>query len=230
MNSSANKTNFARLAIACAAISLLALLSLHFVSPEFDPAWRMISEYALGTHKWLITMVFIFWAGSSFFIILLLWNMMSSMWAKVGLALICISFIGQIMGGIFDIKTKLHGFAFLLGVPSVPIGALLVSYHLVSKDNWKKYKSRILFSAHSTWISLVFMAITMVLMISGFQKAGIPMGPDAEPPKTLPDGVIGLNGYANRILVICYIYWLIVVARTYLKIEKKGDSINSSAK
>ena len=220
MNNSTSKTNFAKLAIASALISLLSMLVLHFVSPEFDPGWRMISEYALGNHKWLITTFFIFWAASSFFIILLLWDMMSTRWAKLGLVFICISFIGQIMGGIFDIKTKLHGFAFLLGVPSVPIAALLISYHLVRKDNWKKYKSKILFSAHSTWVSLVLMAITMVLMISGFQKAGIAMGPDAEPPKTLPDGVIGLNGYANRILVICYIYWLITIARTYLKIQK----------
>lgn len=219
MNNSTSKSNFAKLAIASAAISLLCLLILHFVSPEFDPSWRMISEYALGNHKSLITLFFVFWGVSSFFIILLLWNVVTSKWAKFGMVLICISFIGQIMGGMFDIKHKLHGFAFLLGVPSVPIAALLVSYHLIRKDNWRKYKASMLGSAHLTWISLVLMAITMALMISGFQKAGIPMGPDATPPKTLPDGVIALNGYTNRILVVCYIYWLILVGRTYLKIE-----------
>lgn len=47
------------------------------------------------------------------------------------------------------------------------------------------------------------------------------MGPDVEAPKTLPDGIIALNGYANRILVVCYIYWLILVAKTYLKITNE---------
>ena len=54
-------------------------------------------------------------------------------------------------------------------------------------------------------------------MISGFQKAGIPIGEGIEPPKSVPDGVIALNGYANRILIFAYIYWLILIAKTYLK-------------
>ena len=216
-----SKTFFAKLTIAAAVISLLCLLILHFVSPEFDPGWRMISEYALGNHKWLITLSFIFWGLSSFFTILLLWNFVTSKWAKFGVLLICLSFFGQIMGGMFDIKHKLHGLAFLLGVPSLPIAALLVSYHLIKKDNWGKYKSQILFSAHFTWISLVLMAVSMMLMISGFQKAGIPIGEGIEPPKSVPDGVIALNGYANRILIFAYIYWLILIAKTYLKTETK---------
>ncbi len=221
MNNSTSKVYFAKLAIAGAVISLLCLLILHFVSPEFDPSWRMISEYALGNHKWLITLFFVFWGAGSFFIILLLWNIVTTKWAKFGVILICLSFFGQIMGGMFDIKHKLHGLAFLLGVPSLPIAALLVSYHLIKKDSWKKYKSPILFSAHFAWISLVLMAVSMVLMISGFQKAGIPIGEGIEPPKSVPDGVIALNGYANRILIFAYIYWLILIAKTYLKIETK---------
>ena len=54
------KTLFAKFSIACAVISLLCLLILHFVSPEFDPGWRMISEYALGNHKMAYYFVFCF--------------------------------------------------------------------------------------------------------------------------------------------------------------------------
>jgi hypothetical protein len=36
------------LAIAASAATLLLLASLHFLSPEFDPSWRMVSEYAFG--------------------------------------------------------------------------------------------------------------------------------------------------------------------------------------
>jgi len=38
----------ARLAIAAAAAALLLLASLRVLSPEFDPSWRMVSEYANG--------------------------------------------------------------------------------------------------------------------------------------------------------------------------------------
>ena len=225
MNISNNKSNFAKLTILSSIISLLCLMILHFASPEFDPGWRMISEYALGKNEWLITSFFVFWGISSFFIILLLWNIVTTKWAKFGILLICLSFIGQIMGAIFNVRHPLHGFAFLLGVPTLPIAALLISYHLIKKNNWQKYKFPILFSAHFTWISLVLMAVSMMLMISGFQKAGIPMGQGIEPPKSVPNGVMAWNGYANRILVLAYIYWLIVIAKTYLKTENKKQKL-----
>ena len=56
------------------------------------------------------------------------------------------------------------------------------------------------------------MAVSMVLLMSGYKKTGLPMGPGIEPPKALPNGVIGVNGYFNRLLVICYILWLVVIA------------------
>jgi hypothetical protein len=55
-----------------------------------------------------------------------------------------------------------------------------------------------------------------ILRLSGFKKAGVELGPNVEPPETLPAGVIGINGYANSILVFSYIFWLIVIAKTYL--------------
>ena len=127
MNNSTSKVYFAKLAVAGAVISLLCLLILHFVSPEFAPGWRMVSEYALGDHKWLLTLFFVFWGCSSLFLTFLLWNTVTTKWAKFGVTLIFISFIGQEMGGLFDLKHTLHGFAFLLGVPSLPIAALLIS-------------------------------------------------------------------------------------------------------
>ena len=206
----------ANLTIGSGILSLLCLLILHLVSPEFKPSWRMVSEYALGKHKWLITSFFMLWALSTFFLAILFWNSVSTQWAMFGVLLLFVSGIGSFMGGTFDVKHKLHGLAFLLGVPSLPIAALIISYHLVSMENWSLYKSSILFSAHSTWISLVVMAVSMFVIMSGFKKAGISMGPNEEPPKVVPDGVIALNGYANRLLIVCYVFWLIVIARTYL--------------
>jgi hypothetical protein len=41
------------------------------------------------------------------------------------------------------------------------------------------------------------------------------VGPHAEPPQVLPDGVIGMNGYANRLLIVCYIAWPVLIASLF---------------
>ena len=40
----------AQLAIGAAAAVILILASLHVLSPEFDPRWRVVSEYANGNY------------------------------------------------------------------------------------------------------------------------------------------------------------------------------------
>jgi hypothetical protein len=199
------------LTIICSLLSLLSLLILHFVSPEFSPRWRMVSEYALGRHKWLITSFFLFWGISSLMLSVLLWNVVTSKAALFGVVLLFISGIGEIMGGLFDINHKKHGLAFALGIPTLPAAALLIGYNLVQMIS--VHRSEILMASHASWISLVLMAAAMGVMLSGFKKAGIPMGPDAKPLERVPNGVIALAGYANRILVGCYVLWLIVIAK-----------------
>ncbi len=209
----------AALTIVSGALSLLCLLILHFVSPEFHPGWRMISEYALGKHKRILTFFFTFWCISSVLLACLLWQIVTTKWALFGAVLVFVSGIGALMGGLFDVKHKLHGFASTLGVPTLPAGALLVSYNLVQQPDWMVHKASILSSAHILWVSVVLMIVTMMLLFSGFKKAGYSMGPNVEPPETLPAGVIGLNGYANRFLVLCYIGWLVLIAMIYLSFQ-----------
>lgn len=209
----------AMLSIAGSAISLLCLMALHFASPEFKPGWRMISEYALGKHKWVLTTFFYAWGIASITTAVLLWNIVEGTWAHLGAIFVFITGIGAIMGGLFDIKHKYHGLAFGIGIPFLPVGALLIAYHLIQKPLWNDYKLALLLSGHAVWFSLVLMALSMMLIFSGFKKAGYAMGPNEEPPKELPEGVIGLNGYMNRFLVLCYIGWNVVIAGVYLNIN-----------
>jgi len=172
----------------------------------------MISEYALGKYKWLITAFFYLWGIASIILSTLLWSEVSSTWGKIGVILVLISGIGAFMGGLFDLKHKNHGLSFMLGTPTLPIGALIICYHLMSMDKWQNYEKPIFYSTHSLWISFILMALSMVVLMSGYKKTGLPMGPGVEPPKALPKGVIGVNGYFNRLLVLCYILWLVVMA------------------
>jgi hypothetical protein len=210
----------AKLIIASSGLSLLCLLLLHFLSPEFKPSWRMISEYALGKHKNILTAFFLFGSISSLLLPFLLWNEATSIWAKIGLVLIFVSGVGGCMGGLFDVKHPLHGAAFALGVPTLPVGALLVSYHLIKRGPWNLHSTGILFSAHSIWISIICMAVAMVVMINGFKQAGIPIGKDATPPESVPAGVIALVGYFNRFVVLCCAGWVIFMAKVYLSISQ----------
>ena len=179
----------------------------------------MVSEYALGKHKNILTAFFLFWSAVSILSACLTWNIVTTNWARFGAVLVFITGIGALIGGLFDVKHKLHGLAFFLGIPFLPIGALLISYDLIKNENWRNHQTPILFSAHFIWFSLVLMAISMMLLFSGFKKAGIAFGPNIEPPKTLPDSVIGINGYFNRFLILCYIGWSIVIAKTYLSLQ-----------
>lgn len=206
----------AQLTMATSGLSLLCLLALHIASPEFQPSWRMISEYAMGRHKWLITSFFFLWGISSLLLSFLLSQVVTSWVGVLGVVLLFVSAVGEIMGGLFDVKHKQHGLAFLLGVPSLPIAALLVGYHLVGLEGWTGQRGFILLSSHATWMSLVLMAIAMGVMFAGFKKAGIVMDQNTAPPERVPDGVIALGGYANRLLVLCYVGWLIVIANAFL--------------
>jgi hypothetical protein len=209
---------FANGTIALGIIAILCLLALHFTSTEFKPSFRMISEYALGKHKWLLTVFFLCWGLCCISAGLMLWNVVSSGWAKFGVILLFVTGIGAIMGGLFDVQHKLHGLSFGIGVPFLPIGALLISYHLIKKAEWQNHSASLLLSSHSIWISLILMAVSMFLLFSSLKANGIAYGPDAPPFSELPKGVIGVNGWANRLLVLCYILYPVLTAKILLTI------------
>jgi hypothetical protein len=124
------------------------------------------------------------------------------------------------MGGVFNLKHKLHGLAFAVGVPSLPIAALLIGYHLAGKQGWSAFGGSIIAFSHATWMSVVAMALAMIAMLAGFRQAGMAMGPGVEPPKSVPPGVIALGGYANRLLVLCDVGWLMLIAWIYLSLHR----------
>ena len=211
-------TTIATLVVISGVLSLLFLFILHFASPEFRPSWQMVSEYALGKHKWLLTSFFIFWSIRTISAACFYFSIVTTKWAVFGSILVFISGIGALMGGLFDIKHKLHGLSFALGVPTFPIGALIIAYHLSNQNNWLPHKKELLISAHSVWVSLVLMAISMGLFFSGLKKAGITFGANQEPLTEIPKSVIGINGFANRLLVLVYVAFNIIVSLVFINL------------
>jgi hypothetical protein len=88
----------AGVAIVAIAISLIALVLLHVLSPEYAPSWRMVSEYANGRYQWLLTIVFFSWAASSLALIWALWPLSATTLGKVSLIFLFLAAVGQVMG------------------------------------------------------------------------------------------------------------------------------------
>jgi len=208
----------ARLAIAANIVVLLLLAGLHILSPEFDPAWRMVSEYANGGYAWVLSLMFVFWGAGSWALAYTLRAQVQTTAGKVGLAFLVAAGIGEAMAAVFDINHSLHGLSAMIGIPSLSIAAVLISVSLVRTQPWSASKRVLLWTANLTWVSILLMAVAFTIMITTFTQAGGDMSASAEVVTTLPEGVIALVGWANRFLIIVYCAWAMTVARQAIKL------------
>ncbi len=208
----------AAVAFAGSAAALLSLASLHALSPEFDPGWRMVSEYANGRYGWVLSLMFAAWGLSSLALVLAIRSEAGRTSFKIGLVLLTLAGAGEAMAAVFDINhDTLHGLAGALGLLGLPIAAMLISRGLGGTERWSHARPALLWTANLTWVSLILLAATFVLLVVTFSQ--VPGGPPAHPPKVLPPGVIGLVGWANRLLVVLYCAWVAVVAGQALRLR-----------
>lgn len=214
-------TGFTRIAgwisIVGAVSSLLLLAILHIVSPEFDPSWRMISEYADGKHAGLLFAFFVLWGLSSLALVATLRTFIKTRGGKIGLLLLAVAGIGQVMAGIFDINHPLHDLAGNIAIPAFAIAALLVTRSLRKNTVWKQSVHPLVILAHASWISVVLLVVSFIVLIATYTASGAPASEGTE-ITTLPEGIIALVGWTNRLLVVVFAFWAMVAA--YLAIKK----------
>lgn len=187
----------ARLSFAAAALSLVLLAALHVLSPEFDPSWRMVSEYASGDYGWVLALMFLSMAGSSVALFFAIKSQIRTIAGKIGLVFLLAAAVGLAMAAMFDWKHNLHGLASMIGVPSLSIAPMLISVSLVRNQAWSSTRQLFLWSANLTWMSLVLMIATMFI---GLSQSGGEFGPDVP------------IGWPNRLLMLAYGGWLMIVA------------------
>lgn len=141
----------------------------------------MVSEYANGPHRWLLTSLFFGWALSSFALAMALLPLSATTLGKAGLVFLLLAGIGQMMGGLFDINHKLHGPA-MIGIPSLCLAAILVTMAmarrsaLVAPPYW---------SAHLPWIMFIAM-IGALVPVHGLVEGS---GRRRDRPAGSPEGV-----------------------------------------
>ena len=208
-------------AIAASVTVPLLLASLHILSPEFDPSWRMVSEYANGQYGWVLSLMFIAWAISSWMLAFTLWSQVGTLAGKIGLFFLIAAGLGEAMASVFDINHPLHGLAALIGIGSLPVAAMLISISLGRIPEWSAGRQSILWTANLTWISVLLMAASFALLMITFAQAGGDMAAGTA-PLTLPPGVIALVGWANRFLIVVYCAWVANVAWHSIRVHRQG--------
>ncbi len=187
----------ARIAFVAAAASVLLLAALHVLSPEIDPAWRMVSEYAVGHYAWVLALMFLAQALGCAALFFAIKPAVQTLGGKIGLGFLLAAALGLAMAAVFDFTHNLHGLSALIGIPSLPIAAVLTSHSLVRGPAWAAARRRLLPAAHLTWMSLVLMFAALFI---GLSQTGGEFGPSV------------LIGWPNRLLVVSYAAWLMAVA------------------
>jgi len=191
----------ARLSLAAAATFLVLLVALHYLKPGLDPSWRMVSEYEIGRYGWVMVVAFLSLASSCVALIAAIKPQIQTTGGRIGLALLLISASGMTVAAIFtsdpitasrsELTThgNLHGLGALLGIPSFPVAATLISLSLARDQGWSAARRSLLWMAALTWIGLLVFISSVAIMLP---RGNGEFGPDV------------LIGWPNRLLVLSY--------------------------
>jgi hypothetical protein len=231
ISSSRFRESSAWLAIFLTGATIMLLAALHVLSPEFSPSWRVISEYAFGHYAWVLSLMFLCMGSSSWALASAIWPEVHTTGGTVGLWLLLIAGLGGVMASYFDITHEVgHAIAGFLGVIGFPIAAMLLSIALGRKANWRAARSRLLWLANLSWISVVLLIATLAIMtiqMSRLNGGSLPQ----HAPKALPPGVLALDGWADRLIVLSNCVWVLVCAWQAVQVCRKdqpdGHSLNT---
>jgi Protein of unknown function (DUF998) len=123
--------------VACAAYYVIVGAVLHFLEPEYDPRYRFMSEYAWSAHGWLMTTTFFVLALALLTVALALRNLYGPSWsARVGFGLLVVGAAGICVAGVFR-GFPLHDVGGAVGLPSVVIAALILSWSFRRAPGWR---------------------------------------------------------------------------------------------
>ena len=196
------------LSFALGAAFLALLAALHFLEPEFDPSWRLISEYERGEYGWVMSLAFFCLGGSTLALLAAIWPSLRTLPGKIGrlwLGLIALAYFGA---GIFisqdinatqtTLSEDLHNLCGVIVIFTFPIAASLVASSLGRSLEWTASRRRLLRYTLIAWLGLLVFLGSLVYFaqISTSDTYG-------------PEFAIG---WPNRFLMVTYAVWLMAVA------------------
>ncbi|WHX48546.1 DUF998 domain-containing protein [Paenibacillus woosongensis] len=209
---SATASRWAQVSVLSGTLFFLILCSLHLLQPEFDPTWRFISEYALGSFGWMMQLAFGLLAAAQISVAITILPQIRTITGYIGLGILGISAVGVLIAAVFvtdpisvspvdaTFSGKMHSIGAMLDY--TPVAALLLSLSLARSNAWRPIRGRLFVS---TGITLVAM-IVFVLQIPQDGQFG-------------PDVLAGLFG---RLLIAADLGWHLIVGLHALKLRKQS--------
>lgn len=179
---------------------------LHALKPEFDPSWRMVSEYEIGRHGWMMRLAFVGLGAACIALFVALRGRVGRRSARVGRLALLAGAAGTVLAGIFasdpitattaEVTTSgnLHGLGAMLGIPGLLIASTLLTRTLArSSTSGAAVALRV--ATAGAWLSIVAFAATMAVTYDGAFSSDVPIG------------------VPNRLLLVSYVVWIVAAAR-----------------
>ena len=209
----------AKVAIAAIVTYQILLIILILLRPDLDPYWHTISEWAIGPYGWLMTIGFILSSASYFALFITLRRQISGVVRWIGLGILLICSIGAFGVGAFtmdpfdtqELTTRgiLHIVCGMLQAMLLPFAALLINLNLAFRNPaWAAERKALVLTAGLPLLALIGSVVHLVLYV-------IPLGPDARGPN-VP------IGYPPRLVFLSYAVWVVVVARSAIRVSRHG--------
>ena len=177
---------------ACAAYYVIVGAALHFLEPEYDPRYRFMSEYAWSAHGWLMTTTFFVLALALLTVALALRNLYEpSRSARVGFGLLVVGAAGICVAGVFR-GFPLHDVGGAVGLPSVVMAALLLSWSFRREPGWRP------------------LFLITILIALGMFTAFLSIVID-----------VGMPGLQQRIFLSLVLLWLAIVAHRLVRVTAR---------
>ena len=207
----------ARLSFAGAATFAILLAALHFIKPELDPSWHFISEYAIGEYGWIMVLAFLSLALAYASLLVAIRSQLRTIAGRIGLALLLLSALGLTIAAIFTtdpitvsenaVTTEgtLHNLGGTLGL-AMPFAAVLIGWRLARNPAWSSARRPLLWATGLALVAFVVSFVSLSVMVS---RSGGEFGPDV------------LVGWPNRIEIVAYSVWLMVVARQAIRVRSQ---------
>jgi hypothetical protein len=212
------------MAITSTVLALIFLVALHILSPEFSPSWRMISEYAFGHYGWVLSLMFLCFGIGPWALALAIRPHILTRAGRVGLWFLLLSGLGGVMASYFDIRHEIgHAIAGLLGVLGFPIAALLLTRALRRRETWASVRGPLLWVANLTWISVLLLMVTLAIMTMQMKRLNGGHLPQ-HAPKSLPAGVLPLDGWADRMIVLSNCAWVLIAASPVIRSHRQRQT------
>ena len=195
--------------ITFASLFLIILALLHFLKPELQPHWRMISEYEIGRFGWLMQAAFFCWGLSVFALLMVIWPSLESMGGLIGRWWFVVIGLALIGAGIFktnaitdestNLPNTLHALCGVLVILTFPIAATLTQQSLLQNAAWMTAHTPLLVGTSVIWIGMISFFASIIISRRLDPSAGR-VGPHV------------YLGWPNRFMVFTYALWLIIVA------------------